>query len=423
MPFGADAAQDERRAAGGPFPGADGGAAHGEGMTGRTSRIVIGLAGLWALFGAFGVALHEKARTVDDKGMGFVSVAGFDGEVYMRRYCDVYSIFRIRKRHPAEAIVAAPAYVVGSAVASRAGQEPAKVAQILLFAAVAAVTAGLLWLLTEDLGAMALWLSFGSVWLLASAPELFAVSQLILVGTLLLVKRNVRDLRAWLALTLLAGGTTITNVVKPVAAWCTGVLRDRSARAALRHHAGKIGLGLAVLFVALAFAEVAKWIWIDGRSVQSEVAMGWDYIAKWSASGYGFGERLARLWEMFWCEPLMSHGAIFGQANADGLDVLPLGYRWPLPHAAGAALLALCGWSAWRNRADAVVRAALAMVAFDVVLHVLIGWGLPEAQIYCGHWFFVVPLLVAKLRGQAWKLALAAGLFAWNVWMIGGELL
>lgn len=32
------------------------------------------LLALWVLFGAFGVAVCQKTKTVDDKGMGFVEV-------------------------------------------------------------------------------------------------------------------------------------------------------------------------------------------------------------------------------------------------------------------------------------------------------------------------------------------------------------
>ena len=99
------------------------------------------LLALWVLFGAFGVAVCQKTKTVDDKGMGFVTVAGLDGDVYLRRYCDMASLFRMRKRHPAEAIVAAPFAIVGSGVSEKAGEDVAKIALIAL-AALAAVVFG-----------------------------------------------------------------------------------------------------------------------------------------------------------------------------------------------------------------------------------------------------------------------------------------
>lgn len=377
-------------------------------------KIAVVLA-LWVLFGAFGVAVYQKTKTVDDKGMGFVTVAGLDGDVYLRRYCDMVSLFRMRKRHPAEAIVAAPFAIVGSSVNEKAGEDAAKIALVAMSAALAAATVCLLWLVTKDAGAMALWLSFAYVWLLASAPELFAVSQAILIGTLLMVRRGVKDCRAWVGMAALAGGTTVTNVIKPLVAWGVSLWHDRTAWAGLRQNGRRLALGALIALVALAAIEVGKWYLIDRMSPAEEIAIGWQYVTKWFSGGFGLGERLARIWEMFFLEPLMTHGAIFGQANADGLDLLPLGYSLPLPHVVGAGLYGLCAWGAWKGRREPVVQAALAMVAFDVLLHVVIGWGLVEAQIYCGHWMFVVPVLISGLAGRWWKFALAAAVFGWNL--------
>ena len=36
-----------------------------------------------------------------------------------------------------------------------------------------------------------------------------------------------------------------------------------------------------------------------------------------------------------------------------------------------------------------------ATLAVDIVIHFVFFWGMDEAQIYCGHWFYVLPILVA----------------------------
>lgn len=379
---------------------------------------IAALIALWALFSVFGILFYEKTKTVDTRGLEFVSVAGLDGDVYLRRYCHVYSLLQFRKRHPAEAVVSAPFIVVGSSVAEKAGEEAGKIALILLAAVLATATVLMLYLVVGDLGAVALWLSFAYVWLLASSPELMAVSQAILVGTLLLVRRRVRDLRVWTGMALLAGGTTVTNVVKPVAAWGVGAFGDSATVRELRRHVRTVlWLGAGLLGVLLV-VEVVRWL-SGASSLQLELASAADYLTKWSATRFGWGERLARTWEMFFLEPMMTHGAIFGPLDeATKLDLLPLGYANALPHVVGGALVGLCGWSAWRNRGDAVVRAALAMTAFDFLLHVVVGWGLIEAQIYCGHWLYVVPVLVAGLPGRWWKFAVAALVAGWNLLML-----
>lgn len=177
------------------------------------------------------------------------------GDVYLRRYCHVYSLLQFRKRHPAEAVVSAPFIVVGSSVSEKAGVEAGKIALILLAAALATATVLMLHLVVGDLGAVALWLSFAYVWLLASSPELMAVSQAILVGTLLMVRRRVSDLRAWTGMALLAGGTTVTNVVKPIAAWAVSSWRDVAAGTELRRHVRMLlWLGASLLGVLVAVA-------------------------------------------------------------------------------------------------------------------------------------------------------------------------
>ena len=377
--------------------------------------ILAGLVGLWMLFAGFGIALHERAKAIDTEGN--VSVAGLDGEIYLHKYINIATMFRIRKRHPAEPVILAPAYVIGSSVCEKAGPEPAKIALILLFAALGAATVWMLGRLVRDPGAVAIWLSFAYVWLLAAEPEVFAVSQAILIGVLLMVRRGVRHPSAWLGMAALAGGATLTNGIKPLLAWGVttfgGTADGTDWRTRCRRLAKPLA-GLAALVLIGIAAEVAKWKWIDGMSPADEIAMGWDYIVRWMAGDMPFGERLARTWEMFFCEPIIRHGAVLSRLKLDEMEMLPLGYPTILPHLVCGTLYALAAISAWRNRDDAVVRAALTMVTVDIGLHVVVGWGIAEGQIYCGHWFWILPVLLAKLPGRAWKFAFAAALVALN---------
>jgi len=241
----------------------------------------------------------------------------------------------------------------------------------------------------------------------------------VLVVTLLMVRRKVTDLRMWGGMALLAGGVTITNGIKPVVAFFCSSGRGLETLKFLRRNLKTVLIAVGLVGTAFAALEVAKWRFIDGKSIAYEVEMGYDYISCWFSGGFSFVERMRRIWEIFLLEPVLTHGVIFGPKDAHGLDFLPLGYGLPIPHVVGAVLYGLCGWSAWKNRRDAVVRAALAMVSFDFLLHVVVGWGLVEAQIYCGHWFYVLPVLLAGLKGRWWKFALAVALAAWNLQFLG----
>ena len=36
-----------------------------------------------------------------------------------------------------------------------------------------------------------------------------------------------------------------------------------------------------------------------------------------------------------------------------------------------------------------------AMFSVDVIIHLVFFWGMREAQIYCGQWFYALPILIA----------------------------
>ena len=42
-----------------------------------------------------------------------------------------------------------------------------------------------------------------------------------------------------------------------------------------------------------------------------------------------------------------------------------------------------------------IMRIIVATLSIDIVIHFVFFWGMEEAQIYCGHWFYVLPILVA----------------------------
>jgi len=355
--------------------------------------------------------MHRACIDAPKNELGWTSIAGYDSEGYVTHYTCPVGIMEVNHRHPLMALATAPVTLVGLLVSFRAGCDIGTYAVLGCFALIGALTCWLLWLVMKKAGAerwpriaaIALWVSFAHVWILGGIAELFCISIPIMLGVLLMVVCKVRDPRAWAGMTVLAGGVTVTNFIKPLAAWIVAAEGLRSIRGL---HRRIVLLILAVLVgggILIALAVIGKWIFVDEITVRKGIDITVDQVAVFLPKGFSLSQRLWLTWNAFWCEPMMLRESVIGQGP------ILHAYKTMLPHVLGAAILALCVWSAIRNFRLPVIRAALAMMFFDVVLHVIIGWGIAEGQIYCGHWFWIIPLFVALLPRRA---AYVAGVVA-----------
>jgi len=349
-----------------------------------------------------GFMMHFACRDAPKNELGWTSVAGYDSEGYVTHYTSPVGLMEVSHRHPLAALAMAPVTLVGLLVTFRAGPGVGHYAVIGCFALIGALTCWLLWTVLKKSGAerlsrisaMALWLSFAHVWILGGVAELFSISMAIMLGVLLMVLCDVRDVRAWIGASALAGGVTVTNFVKPVVAWlvAAGGLRFVCK---LRIRTVMIAAAVALGgLVAAALAVMGKWVYVDGITVGAGASITVNEVAKFLPTDLSLARRLWLTWNACWCEPMLLRESVIDQ----GMSLPP--YGTVLPHVLGASVLALCAWSVIRNFRLPVVRAALAMVVFDFLLHVVIGWGIVEGQIYCGHWFWIVPLLVALLPSR-----------------------
>lgn len=354
-----------------------------------------------------GLSLHRACRDAPVNHLGWVDVAGYDSEAYVGWYTNVGTMFSVNHRHPLMTVVFSPITVVGSFVAQRMGEEAGKRAVIVVFGLVGALNFLLLWLVMKKSGAgllprisaVVLWLTFAHVWILGGIAESFSVSMLILLGTLLMVQCQVRDWRAWAAVCAVAGAVTVTNVVKPALAWLVGVDGDAAFREARRRMSLRCvaaGVGLIVLG---GVCLMLKWIYVDGHGVMRGLNFVWTDLSECLSGGMAWGHRLWCIWNCLWCEPMVLHESVVGKSLVENA------YGSVFAHLVCFVVLLLCGISVVRNFRQSLVRALLAMLSVDFAIHVLCGWGLAEGQIYCGHWLFAVPILIALLPP---RLALVA---------------
>ena len=369
-------------------------------------RLISAAVMLWLLIWGFGVGLHQAAvRGPNVPNHIWTSVAGFDGEGYLLHYRSFRYTFEFSTRHPLASVVMLPARIVGGRVMDRFGEEASAVAILMFFALMAAASIALVNLITHDLGATALFTAFAYTWMLGATADLFALSELILLGTLLLVRHRETRAPFYLGMAALAGAVTVTNGLKPLLAMTAAGYMKRPSRRALVWSA--VGGGtLALVAVSVCYVKWQLW---DGIGFWNGLSYSWRDIVACLPADNSLLLRLRMFWEGFVCEPILFHGPVVATDEFFG------GYASMFPHILVSVLVAVSVCGAVRGRREPVVRAALAMCTVDFLLHVVIGWGANEGQIYCGHWFFVFPILLAQVGGSWWKFLLAAAAAVWNL--------
>lgn len=162
--------------------------------------------------------------------------------------------------------------------------------------------------------------------------------------------------------------------------------------------------------------------------------------AKPKARRNPYGRPIAKSGFMRWTDVTTPRGSaivdnLFGesiQLHADHAlgDVLRhrpviVAYRSPVQYVVEALLALLFLAGIWCGRRSRLLWLALSWAAFDMLLHLGLGFGLNEVYIMSCHWIFVIPLALAYLlravRGKWLSIALAAltlYLYVWNLSII-----
>lgn len=119
----------------------------------------------------------------------------------------------------------------------------------------------------------------------------------------------------------------------------------------------------------------------------------------------------------------------------DTLRIRPVivAYDFMLPYIVEALLVSLFLAGVWAGRKSRFLWMCLTCFAFDVFVHVVLGFGLNEVYIMAAHWLYVIPVgaafLFKSLSGHRLAalryatLAVVAWLYIYNVWLITGYFL
>ena len=350
-------------------------------------------------FFAGGFMLHQSCLREAVAPPDFVSVMGYDSEGWLDHFVQLRNVTAFSFRHPLLCQIMSPVTVVAHFVSVGWGAEVGKRVVLVFFALIGGVNVWLLWtiLLTlkvpcrRRMMAILLWLSLAHVWLLGGMAESFSISMTLLLVCMLLVVRRVEDWRIYCSLAVICGCVTLTNMVKPLLAAiivCPNCRRDRF------HWTSRALLTVLAFGGILVGGLSLKWRFLDGRGVCEGVAKIAQDIARYFPTGMDCGGRLWHAWNSFVCDPICLHQDPVAQS------VISVGYTSPWPQVAVVAVIGLCLWSVVVNRKNAVVQVMLSMLGVDVLLHVVVGWGIAEGQVYCGHWLWIVPLFIGILPGK-----------------------
>ncbi len=265
---------------------------------------------------------------------------------------------------------------------------------------------------------------------------------------------------SWGLLFLVATGVTTTNAVKVALADWMKPQRTRSLP-----YGGRFGGGLSwrhvlVVYVVPLAILVATYAWqyeefvvpekiAQDISLQLRKEKDKEYARKieqhnaWKAKQNGkplvdnplfeWTSTSVPRWqscvENLWGESIMLHqDYLMHDMNVDRPVIVH--YRWAAQYVFLGLLLVLFVWGIWCGRRERLMRLCLAWLAFDLLLHVVLAFGLTEVYIMGAHWLFVVTIALAYLlkaqnaSRRPWLRALlwimTACLWIYNGWLVVG---
>ena len=366
---------------------------------------------LWCVFLAFGLYLRTLMPWDAE-----AQLHGLDYGFYGDGLSRYKWIFGANFRHPLLGVLTAPLPLLGQRMLML-GPWPYWGFVLSVFSAVMAGCTLLVYAVlntAEGTGRMcatagaALFASFSYTWFLAACPESFSFACLagllvLLWGVLPCSRRDGRAIRAgWIAMAVLNGGITVTNGIKVVLAYL--VVRGFSWRRVAR-----LATILATIVLLASVIILARYAMfrISTGGAKANLSDGLVQSFQFIERGIGIQERLSKIASCF-SEPIVTHGDPLEEniiSRPYGTVVVP----WAIVALYVSAAIGAC--RLWRH---VLVRLVLAMFSVDLMLHVVVSWGLAEGHIYCGHWLYVPAILSALLptsfKGR-WRSMATAGVF------------
>ena len=351
---------------------------------------------LWAAFFCVGLWIRHEIPLDAIPG----EIHGYDYNGHGELFRNYHNILFTRFRHPLFGWLMSPVFLFGArfnelSIGAYWGY------LVFIFSGIVTLSIWVLYRLIAAISGVGktcavlcvgIFASFGYVRYLAACPESFPVSMLLSIVALWWGihspfvskastdgKSELYDRIVWAIIFFVATGITITQGAKIALAYI--VTRKLSKKLCLSLAFGVIGfllLGAGFYVVKLVLLGAG------GRSIGVAFAELFSCIAQ-DLSWY---ERFKMI-EVFFFEPIVPHGVEFAVSE------IKKGYEslWPYVICSLIYISAIVG--SWRMRRTKLVQMIFAMFSVDVIIHLVFFWGMREAQIYCGHWFYALPILIA----------------------------
>lgn len=264
--------------------------------------------------------------------------------------------------------------------------------------------------------------SFASILLTSFVPDHFVFSLFFLTMTLYVAGTAIKQrkpMRTWqtMLLTFFAAGVSLTNIVKTTLA--DAFTNGRHALTSIRHIVVGILLPLAALFAIYEYQQTT-FVEPDTRLQQTEKAKKLRTNRKFAAQyerqhrfmQSRIGEQVADNRFFEWTDLSSSRldalvENLFGEsiqlhrqhALEDVNKSRPIIVRYDsiLNYVAEALILLLFVGGILVGRREKFLLMCLAWLTTDLLLHIVLGFGIIEVYIMGAHWLFVIPIAVAYL--------------------------
>jgi len=357
-----------------------------------------------------------------------VEILGFDYSTYLRQFSELNTIFYFPFRHPFLGILLSPFIILGYLI-NALSVDMHLYYLCMVFASFVSLSVLvcykiqreiLLVRVSEAITGCILYSSFAYMSILAAIPESFSISMLILTITLYISGRQLvlgkaHSILQWLTMFFLAGGLTITNAIK------VGLAFIISNRFNKKQILMLLLSGLAIVLLGFSgfYLRMARYNAAHPEAPKT-ITRSLNQTFYWIGKDLAVTEKIDIASARFFSEPIIFHSNLLRHHK------IPLSYENPLSKFIVGALYGLVLFSFALNRKSKFTWLMLSLFSVDVFIHLVIFWGTVEGHLFCGHWFFILPICLThsftKLKNDRFRLAycivlimLASGIFISNL--------
>ncbi len=242
---------------------------------------------------------------------------------------------------------------------------------------------------------LAFFCSFAHVMLLSVQVDSFVLTIFFSLLLLLVTLKGVRNICVDNLIFFGMTGATSTNCLKVLA---VDLLSGKGLKDGISHFIRSILL--FSVFFCLTGAGLVYRIVVKHMSLgQAFMDNAMEYVG-------GTVDKLSFFWNNFLSEPLLFHykTGVFYSTETETLGT----YLDGICQFVIGAVCLLVVVSLILNRKELLSKLFVSFFCIDIVIHFVVGYGLTESQLFCGHWFFFVPVLVGMLCMKAGKVKACA---------------